>query len=117
MKHKAPTQRQLKVSEELRHSLSGIFRQGSFYEPALSGISITVSEIRISPDLKNATVYVSPLGGQAPEGFLETLNEIAPQLRYELTRQVNLRFSPKLFFKMDNSFAVASNIDAILDQI
>jgi ribosome-binding factor A len=112
---KAPTQRQLRVGEEIRHALSSIFMQGTLYEPEIVGISITVPEVRISPDLRNATAFVFPLAGVAPEGFIETLNRISPQITHQLARRVQLRFIPKVTFKLDNSFEVASNIENLIE--
>jgi len=110
-----PSQRQLRVGEEIRHSLSQLFLKGNIYEPELYGISITVSEVRISPDLKNATAYVSPLGRQADKAFIDALNRIAPQLTHAVTKTIKLRFSPKIRFKVDNSFEVAGKLEKLID--
>ncbi len=110
-----PSQRQLRVGEEIRHALSSIFLQESFYEPELAGISITVSEVRVSPDLRNATVFVSPLGGNAPTGFLDCLNNVSPQIRFYLGKKIQMRFLPQLYFKLDNSYEYAKKINELLD--
>ena len=78
------SQRQLRVGEELRHALAEIFLTGSFSEPAIIGISITVSEVRISADLRNATAYVSILGGNNSKDFIDALKRITPQIRFLL---------------------------------
>ncbi|MCE3232158.1 MAG: ribosome-binding factor [Rickettsiaceae bacterium] len=114
---KAPGQRQLRVGEELRHALSDIFLQGTLYEPELAGISITVPEVRVSPDLRNATAFVFPLAGKAPDGFLATLNRISPQINHMVAGRVKLRFAPRIIFKMDNSFEVAHNIENLMNKV
>lgn len=111
---KAPGQRQLRVGEELRHALADILLRGECHDPRLDGASITVSEVRIGPDLKHATVYVMPLAGANKEALLEVLNAIAPHLRSLLGRKVILRYTPKLYFRLDESFDAASHIDALL---
>lgn len=111
---KAPGQRQLRVGEELRHALSDIFLRGECHDPRLHGASITVSEVRLGPDLKNATAYIMPLAGDQKETLLDALNEIAPQLRALVGRKITLKYTPKLHFRLDDSFEVASHIDALL---
>ncbi len=110
-----PSQRQLRVGEEVRHALASIFLQESFYEPGMAGMSITVSEVRISPDLRNATAFVLPLGGKAPEDFMVTLTRITPQIRHYLAKRVHMKFLPQLYFKMDKSYEYAQKIDNLLD--
>lgn len=114
---KAPSQRQLRVGEEIRHALSDIFMQGTLYEPELVGVSITVPEVRVSPDLRNATAYVFPLAGNAPEGFISVLNKIAPQINHMVTKKINMRFAPKISFRVDDSFEVASKIENLFENI
>jgi ribosome-binding factor A len=114
---KAPTQRQLRVGEEIRHALSDIFLQGTLYEPELVGVSITVPEVRVSPDLRNATAFVFPLAGNAPEGFLKTLNRIAPQINHMVSRRVKLRFAPRIVFRLDNSFEVGHRIENLIESV
>jgi ribosome-binding factor A len=109
------TQRQLRVGEELRHSLATIFLQESFYEPAITGISITVSEVRVSADLRNATAFVSPLGGKPTPEFLIGLNKITPQIRFFLAKKVKLKYLPDIYFKVDTSYEYAQKIDSLLD--
>jgi ribosome-binding factor A len=113
--HKAASQRQLRVGEEIRHVLSSIFLQGTLYEPELMGISITVPEVRVSPDLRNATAFVFPLAGKAPEGFIKSLNKIAPSINHMVAQRVKLRFAPKITFKLDNSFDVAHKIENLIE--
>lgn len=113
----APSQRQLRIGEEIRHTLSKIFLEEDFVGSDLEGVSITVSEVRISPDLKNATVFVSPLGGKAPENFIKLLNTIAPQLQHILGKSLKLRYIPKLFFKFDDSFEKAHKMEMLFESV
>ncbi len=109
-----PGQRQLRVGEELRHAVSYILLRDECHDPRLDGVSVTVSEVRISPDLKNATVFVMPLAGDNKESLLKILNEIAPKLRKLVGSKVALRYTPKLHFRLDDSFDVATHIDSLL---
>lgn len=111
-----PGQRQLRVGEEIRHALSSIFMRGELHEAELRGISITVSEVRISPDLKNATAYVMPLGGSNREEVMTALAELAPNLRSMVGSKLHLKFTPRLTFRLDNSFDEAHRIHALLSQ-
>ncbi|MGQ9366353.1 30S ribosome-binding factor RbfA [Azospirillum sp. ST 5-10] len=111
---KAPSQRQLRVGEELRHTLAEILQRGDFHDPELQGLNVTVTEVRISPDLKNATAFVTPLGGGPMDETLSALRRAAPFLRGQVARIVNLRHAPTLGFEADTSFEYAGRIDAIL---
>ena len=111
---KAPSQRMLRVGEELRHALAGVLQRGDFHDPDLQGHLITVSEVRISPDLKNATAFVTPLGGGDMDAMLAALRRAGPFLRGQIVRAVNLRHAPTLSFEPDVSFEYAGRIDAIL---
>lgn len=106
--------RQLRVGEELRHVLSQILGRGELRDPALSGRSITVTEVQASPDLRQATVYVMPLGGADGEEVIEALQRAASYLRGRLGRQVHLKFTPNLTFKQDEIYDQAAGIDAVL---
>lgn len=99
-----PSQRQLRVGELIRRALSDILLRGDLHEPVLSSVSITVGEVRTSPDLKVATVFVLPLGGQNAPGALEALNRAKGEIRREVTRAVQLRHSPELRFVLDESY-------------
>jgi ribosome-binding factor A len=112
--HKPPTQRQLRVGEEIRHVLAGIFMRGECYDPDIAGSSITVSEVRISPDLKNATAYFMPLGGINREKILAALIRNAPILRKLVSDQMNLRYAPRIGFRLDDSFDEAHRIELLL---
>lgn len=111
---KAPSQRQLRVGEELRHALADLFRRGDFHDPELQNLNVTVTEVRISPDLRNATAFVTPLGGGHVDEALAALKRAAPFLRGQIARAVNLRYVPTLSFQADTSFDYAGHINAIL---
>ena len=113
---KAPTQRQLRVGEEVRHALAEVFMRGETHISDLERVSITVSEVRIGPDLKNATAYVTTLGGAADDETVNLLNKVAPQLRRLMGKRVHLKYVPKLYFKRDKSFELAGRVNAILSQ-
>lgn len=99
-----PSQRQLRVGENLRRALSDILLRGDAHDPDLSRHSITVSEVRASPDLRQATVFVLPLGGRDAEAALAALRRNAPELRRLLVRAVTLKYAPDLRFVLDESF-------------
>jgi len=110
----APGPRPLRVGEELRHALAHIFEQGRLHDPALAGLALTVTEVRVSPDLKNATAYVMPLAGAHAGEALEALKRASGFLRRELAQAVKLRIVPTIGFALDTSFEHASRIDALL---
>ena len=113
-KGRSPSQRQLRVGETLRHILVDVISQGNLRDPALQGASITVSEVRVSPDLKNATAYVMPLGGRDSEEILAALRRASAYLRGAVAKGTQLRHAPKLVFERDHSFNRASEIDSLL---
>ena len=113
-KARAPSVRQLRVGEEIRHCLAEIFGRGDLHDPDLAGVSLTVSEVRISPDLRNATAFVMPLGGADVETVLAALGRAAPYLRGLIGKQIRLRYVPALDFRRDPSFDAATRIDDIL---
>lgn len=100
----------------LRHALSDMFLRGDFYGPKGETFSVTVSEVRVSPDLRNATIFFMPLGGKDKELVLKQLSGIAPYIRSLLSKAVELRFVPALYFKLDDSFENAAKVDALLKQ-
>jgi len=115
----APSQRQLRVGEQVRHVLSGPLMRGELRDPRLEGLSITVTEVRISPDLRNATAYVVPLGGQLPDGMgledlVDALNHAAPYLRGLVGSAVRLRNTPRVGFRIDTSFDEGAKMDRLL---
>jgi len=108
------SQRQLRVGETVRHAVADILSQGSVHDPALEGHIITVPEVRMSPDLKLATVYVMPLGGRDTELVIEALERNKKFLRGEVARRVNLKFAPDLRFRTDERFDEAERIEKLL---
>ena len=112
---RAPSQRQLRVGEEVRHVLSALFRRGDFRDPALQTLNVTVTEVRLSPDLRNATVFVTPLGGEQLGDTVAALRRASAFLRGQVARDLQLRFAPNLSFEADVSFEVASRIDTLLN--
>ena len=110
----APSQRQLRVGEELRHALAEVLAQGNIRDPEIKDLSITVTEVRISPDLRNATAFVTPLGGSHMAEAIEGLCRAAPFFRGQIARKVDLKFVPNLKFEADTSFDHASRIDRLL---
>jgi len=111
---KAPSQRQLKVGEVIRHALAEIFVRGEVMDEVVSKHSLTVPEVRMTPDLKFATAYVMPLGGGEAEEVVAHLEKHKRFLRGEVAKRVNLKFMPELRFKVDVSFEESARIDALL---
>ena len=101
---RAPSQRQLRVAELIRRTLSDVLMRGDIHDPALSGISITVGEVTTSPDLKVATAYVLPLGGSQADEMLAALNANRSELRRAVNKALTLKFSPELRFRIDETF-------------
>ena len=113
---KAPSQRQLRVGEELRHALSRVLARGELRDPVLADLNLTVTEVRVSPDLKNATAFVVPLGGGGLEAAVGALNRAGGFFRSRLAQEVALRHAPRIAFAPDRSFDEARRIDEILEQ-
>ncbi|MBL0948047.1 30S ribosome-binding factor RbfA [Brevundimonas sp.] len=117
-----PSQRQLRAAELVRHALVDILREEDIHDEALSGVSVTVTEVRLSPDLKHATCFVEPLGAgieTAPVAgheseIVKALNAHAKFLRGVLGRRIDMKFTPDLRFRHDESFEVAARMDALL---
>ena len=116
MRSRAPSQRQLRVGEELRHAVVRILDHAHFRDPDLVAASITVTEVRVGPDLKSATVFVTPLGGQDLQRVVNALNRAQGYVRREIARQVALKFVPRIEFAADTSFEYSARIDALLHQ-
>ncbi|MEO6340905.1 MAG: 30S ribosome-binding factor RbfA [Caulobacteraceae bacterium] len=110
-----PTQRQLRAGELVRHSLAEILRAEDIQDPALVGVSVTVTEVRLSPDLRHAIVFVEPLGGGHADLVVGGLNRVTKFLRGRLGRVVDLKFTPDLKFLHDESFNEASRISRLFD--
>jgi len=111
------SQRQLRVGEMLRHALSAILNRGDLRDPELAGKSVTVSEVRMSPDLRNATAFVQPLGGGDIDKVIAALGRAAPFLKRQIASEVELRYVPSLKFEADSSFDYAERIDTLLKDV
>lgn len=115
MKHAEPTQRQLRVGEQLRHVISEVLQRGHFRDPDLAQAhKVTVTEVRIGADLKNATAFVSPLAGLDPEPILAALNRAAGYIRSEMGRRLEMKFTPHVKFEADTSLDYADKIETLL---
>lgn len=110
-----PSQRQLRAGELVRHALVGILREGSPNDPALMGVSVTITEARMSPDLRHATVFVEPLGGEKADDVVAGLNRVAKFVRGRLGQSIDMKFTPDLKFRHDESFTNAAYIDSLFD--
>lgn len=111
---KPPGQRQLRVGEMLRHELARLFERGELNDPGLAGVTLTVTRVDASPDLKNATAYITPLGGGDAAPALGALKRAEPYVRKVLAGRVDLRAMPKLTFAADGAFDHAERIEALL---
>ncbi len=111
---KGPSQRQLRVAEEVRHVLSGIFVRGEFRDPDLADVLITVTEVRMSPDLKHATAFVTRLGRTDIEAKLPALRRAAPFFRAQLAHEMRLRVAPDVSFQPDTALEYAMHINQLL---
>ena len=118
-----PSQRQLRAGELIRHALVEVLREEEIHDEALKGVSVTVTEVRLSPDLKHATCFVEPLGAGVAEAataghteeIIKALNAHAKFLRGALGRHIDMKFTPDLRFRHDESFDAASRMDRLFD--
>ena len=111
---RAASQRQLRVGEAVRHALSDLLSRRELRDPALIDRSVTVSEVRVSPDMRNATAYICPLGGEEVETVLAGLSRAAPHINSRIAGMVRLRNAPRLTFLADPSFDQAEHIEQVL---
>jgi ribosome-binding factor A len=109
-----PTQRQLRVGEEVRRMLADLFARTEFRDPDLVDVRITVTEVRVSPDLKHATAFVARLGRSDVEALLPALKRVAPFLRSRLSTDMRLRTVPEIHFQPDTALDYAMEVDAML---
>jgi ribosome-binding factor A len=109
-----PSQRQLRVGELIRHALADILQRGEVHDPALDGMAVTVPEVRVTPDLKLATIFLAPLGGKGADTVVATFERNRRFLRGEIAQRINLRYAPDLRFQLDTSFDEGERIDALL---
>ena len=114
-KTSGPSQRQLRVGELIRHALADMLARGDIHDDVLAKHVVTVPEVRLSPDLKLATAYIMPLGGQDIKPVLKALEANKRYMRGEIAHRVNLKYAPDIRFRADESFAEAERIDALLD--
>jgi ribosome-binding factor A len=108
------SQRQLRVGEGLRHVLAELLLRGEIHEPLIAGSHLTISEVRMTPDLRHAVVFVTELGGELSTELSQALARAAPRLRGEVARRLHLRYAPELSFRADTSFREAARIEALL---
>jgi ribosome-binding factor A len=111
---RAPSARPLKMGEAVRHALADIFMRGKVHDPVLFKLKITVTEVRMSPDLAHATVFITPFGGGDVKPVLRELKRCAPQLRSAVAQIVKMRHAPELHFQPDESFDYAETIEKAL---
>ena len=111
------SQRQLRVGEELRHLISNVLLRETFYDQIIENNNITITEVNVSPDLKNAKVYIMPLGGENKFEVLDSLNKANGRIKKLISNNINLRQIPKLQFRIDETFEYAKNIENILQKI
>ena len=109
-----PSQRQLRVGELIRHALAEMLSRGEIYDPVLASHVVTIPEVRLSPDLRLATVYVMPLGGRDVKEVLAALDRHKKYIRAEIAHEVNLKFAPDIRFMADETFDEADRIDQLL---
>ncbi len=110
-----PSQRQLRAGELVRHALVEILRAENIADPDLAGVSVTVTEVRMSPDLRHATCFVEPLGGEAAGQVVAAMNRASKFFRGRLGHAVDLKFTPELKFLHDESFDEAARMGRLLD--
>ena len=109
-----PSQRMLRVGELIRHKLAEMLARGEIHDDVLAARVITIPEVRMAPDLRLATVYVMPLGGEDRDAVLAALERHRRYIRAELAHTVNLKFAPDVRFRFDDTFEEVSRIDALL---
>ena len=114
---KTPTQRQLKVGELLRHKISEELIRNSFFDDKFSNLSLTVTEVKMTPDLKRAQVFVLPLNSKNSDEIFNTLNLVAPKIQGKIGRSLGLRFTPVIIFKKDLTFENVEKIEKLLSDI
>jgi ribosome-binding factor A len=121
MRHKQPrdsgpnaSQRQLRVGELVRHAIAEMLTRGDVHDPVIEGHLITVPEVRMSPDLRLATIYVMPMGGRDAEQVVAAFDRHKKFLRAEIAHRINLKFAPDIRFRVDDRFAEAERIEKLL---
>lgn len=113
-RNEGPSQRQLRVAEEIRHTLAAVFAREEFRDPELHDLRVTVAEVRASPDLKHVTAFVSALGKDLTKEQLAALRRVSPFLRREVARAVTLKYAPDLHFQPDAALEYATHINEVM---
>ena len=113
-KSTGPSQRQLRVGELIRHAIAELLARGEIHDDVIASHVVTIPEVRMSPDLRLATIYVMPLGGKDVKHVLEALGRHKKYIRGEIAREINLKFAPDIRFMKDESFEEAERIDRLL---
>ena len=108
------SQRQLRVGELIRHELAALLSRGDIHDPVIEAHMITVPEVRMSPDLRLATIYIMPLGGRDGDAVVDALEHNKRYVRGEIARRVNLKFAPEIRFRIDDRFEEAERIEKLL---
>ncbi len=111
---RGPSQRQLRAGELVRHAVAEVLTREEIHHEDLAGVAITVTEVALSPDLRQATCYIMPLGGKDSDKILKALHRIRPWMGGQVAKRVSLKFAPRLHFRVDGSFDNASHINNLL---
>ncbi len=111
---RSASQRQLRVAEEIRHALADVLERGELRDPGLSGVSVTITEVRVSADLRHATAFVMPLGGGDVEAVVAALGRARPFLRRRVAGAMQLKYVPDLHFIADETFETVGRLEALL---
>ena len=111
---RGPSQRQLRAGELVRHALAEVLTREEIHHEDLAGVAITVTEVALSTDLRQATCYIMPLGGKDTDKILKALHRVGPWLGGQVAKRISLKFAPRLHFRIDGSFDNASHIDDLL---
>ncbi|MDE2578231.1 MAG: 30S ribosome-binding factor RbfA [Hyphomicrobiales bacterium] len=110
-----PSQRMLRVAELVRHAMSDILSRGLIHDPVLDAHVVTAPRVKMSPDLKLATIYIMPLGGGDADAVLKALDRRRPAIRTEIAHRIALKFAPDVRFRIDDTFENSARIDALLN--
>lgn len=109
-----PSQRQLRVGELIRHAVSDLLTRGEIIDDEVTAMMLTVPEVRVSPDLRNATIFVAPLGGGDGKAAARAMERNKRWIRGQIAHKVNLKFAPEIVFRFDDRFEESAHIDALL---
>ncbi|RST67209.1 30S ribosome-binding factor RbfA [Candidatus Aquarickettsia rohweri] len=114
---KPPTNRQLKVSELIKQEMAMIFAKGEIFLPELEKIPVTVTDVKISADLKISTIFINPLDDKIDKDLIKALNILAPEYRKKISNRINLKFSPQIRFQIDKFIDEKINIEKLFDKV